>query len=32
LYSKCPSPPEWRTLRPYYEQLIQRYLPEKLRF
>lgn len=32
LYSKCPTPPNWNVLRPYYEQLIHRYLPEKLQF
>jgi inositol oxygenase len=32
LYSKCPTPPDWRQLRPYYEQLISKYLPEKIAF
>jgi inositol oxygenase len=27
LYSKSPSPPNWDQLRPYYEQLINKYLP-----
>lgn len=32
LYSKSPSPPNWTELRPYYEDLIARYLPSELRF
>jgi inositol oxygenase len=32
LYSKCETPPNWETLRPYYEQLIDKYLPATLRF
>lgn len=32
LYSKCPRAPDWRELRSYYDDLIGRYLPEKLRF
>ncbi len=32
LYSKCPTPPSWSKLRPYYEDLIHRYLPDQLRF
>lgn len=32
LYSKCPTPPDWPALRPYYEQLIGKYLPDKLWF
>lgn len=32
LYSKCPSPPDWTALRPYYEQALRKYLPEKLWF
>lgn len=32
LYSKCPQPPDWRELRPYYEDLIARYLPAELEF
>lgn len=32
LYSKSPSPPDWKTLRPYYEQLIEKYLPAELNF
>jgi inositol oxygenase len=30
LYSKSPTPPDWNELRPYYEQLIDRYLPPVL--
>ena len=32
LYSKSPVPPDAEALRPYYEDLIARYLPGKLRF
>lgn len=32
LYSKCPQPPDWAKLRPYYTDLIAKYLPEKLAF
>ena len=32
LYSKCETPPNWKTLRPYYEQLIDKYLPATLKF
>jgi inositol oxygenase len=32
LYSKCPTPPNWSELRPYYAELIAKYLPEKLAF
>lgn len=32
LYSKSPTPPDWKTLRPYYEDLVSKYLPSKLRF
>jgi inositol oxygenase len=32
LYSKSPVPPDADALRPYYEDLIARYLPAKLRF
>jgi inositol oxygenase len=32
LYSKCPVPPDWSQLRPYYEQLVLKYLPKELRF
>jgi inositol oxygenase len=32
LYTKCPETPDWGALRPYYEGLIAKYLPEKLAF
>jgi len=32
LYSKSPEPPDWKKLRPYYEELAAKYLPEKIRF
>jgi len=32
LYSKNPVPPNWNELRPYYEGLVKKYLPETLRF
>ena len=32
LYSKSPSPPNLEVLRPYYEDLIGKYLPDTLRF
>jgi inositol oxygenase len=32
LYSKCPQPPDWKELRPYYTDLIQKYLPAELAF
>jgi inositol oxygenase len=32
LYSKCPDQPEWLELRPFYEDLIGRYLPAELQF
>jgi inositol oxygenase len=32
LYSKNPTPPDWGTLKPYYEDLVAKYLPETLRF
>ena len=32
LYSKSPVPPDPDALRPYYEDLIAKYLPEKLAF
>lgn len=32
LYSKSETPPNVQELRPYYEKLIAKYLPEKLRF
>jgi inositol oxygenase len=30
LYSKSPTPPDWNALRPYYEGLINKYLPPLL--
>jgi len=32
LYSKSPEPPDWKKLRPYYEDLIAKYLPATLKF
>jgi inositol oxygenase len=32
LYSKSPAPPNWKELRPYYEELVARYLPSTIRF
>ena len=32
LYSKNPTPPDWDQLRPYYENLVAKYLPETIRF
>jgi inositol oxygenase len=32
LYSKCPTPPDWKQLRPYYEDLVAKYLPTTIRF
>ncbi|HEY9047744.1 MAG TPA: inositol oxygenase family protein [Ohtaekwangia sp.] len=32
LYSKNPTPPDWKVLRPYYEDLVQKYLPATLKF
>ena len=32
LYSKNPEPPDWNKLRPYYENLVAKYLPSKLAF
>jgi len=32
LYSKSPEPPDWQQLRPYYSDLIQKYLPAALAF
>lgn len=32
LYSKNPAPPDWKQLRPYYEDLVAKYLPQTLRF
>ena len=30
LYSKAPTPPNAKELRPYYEDLIAKYLPEEV--
>lgn len=32
LYSKNPTPPDWTQLRPYYEDLIAKYLPSTIKF
>lgn len=32
LYSKNPTPPDWKQLRPYYEDLVSKYLPATLKF
>jgi inositol oxygenase len=32
LYSKSPVPPDWNEIKPYYQQLVSKYLPEKLNF
>jgi len=32
LYSKSPTPPDWKVLRPYYEDLVAKYLPSTLKF
>src|SRR5258708_4643692 len=32
LSSKSPQPPNWTELRPYYTELIQKYLPAELAF
>lgn len=32
LYSKSPEPPDWKKLKPYYENLVAKYLPETLKF
>ena len=32
LYSKSPTPPDWKQLRPYYEDLVAKYLPSTLKF
>jgi inositol oxygenase len=32
LYSKNPTPPDWTKLRPYYEDLVAKYLPKTLKF
>jgi inositol oxygenase len=32
LYSKSPVPPDWSELKPYYHQLVDKYLPKTLKF
>lgn len=32
LYSKNPTPPNWKELKPYYEDLVAKYLPVNLKF
>jgi inositol oxygenase len=32
LYSKNPTPPDWKVLKPYYEDLVSKYLPSTLKF
>ncbi|MEO8404096.1 MAG: inositol oxygenase family protein [Chitinophagaceae bacterium] len=32
LYSKSPAPPDWKALKPYYEDLLAKYLPATLKF
>ncbi|NNV57575.1 inositol oxygenase family protein [Limnovirga soli] len=32
LYSKNPTPPNWKELKPYYQELIDKYLPATLKF
>jgi len=32
LYSKSPNPPNWEQLRPYYTELINKYLPAAIAF
>ena len=32
LYSKNPTPPVWKELKPYYEDLVKKYLPETIKF
>lgn len=32
LYSKNPEAPDWKKLRPYYEELVGKYLPQTLKF
>ncbi|HVG14799.1 MAG TPA: inositol oxygenase family protein [Chitinophagaceae bacterium] len=32
LYSKNPTPPNWTELKPYYEDLVGKYLPQTLKF
>jgi inositol oxygenase len=32
LYSKCPEIPKWEEIKPYYENLMRKYLPKKIKF
>ena len=32
LYSKSPQPPDWNQLRPYYSELVAKYLPAAIAF
>ena len=32
LYSKNPTPPNWSELKPYYENLVAKYLPASIKF
>ena len=32
LYSKNPEPPDWKKLKPFYEDLVAKYLPSTLKF
>jgi len=32
LYSKNPTPPNWNELKPYYENLVSKYLPAEIKF
>ena len=32
LYSKAPEPPDSQSLKPYYEDLVSKYLPNSLNF
>ncbi|GAB2784578.1 hypothetical protein GCM10027275_31050 [Rhabdobacter roseus] len=32
LYSKSPVPPNWQELKPYYQQLVEKYLPRTIKF
>jgi len=32
LYSKNPTPPNWTELKPYYQSLVEKYLPPTLKF
>ncbi len=32
LYSKTPTPPDWKQLKPYYEGLVAKYLPSTIKF